>query len=160
MYTKEWMIHAAVIVLVILIFIRVFRTPYTRDWVIVFLLKAYIASFVGVIVVKHGWIDYPVRLLPEYFDNSILFEYLAFPASCLLFNLTTLHSDHRGIILQTVLYSGVMSAVEVALEQHSQVIRYHGWMWYDTFVTLAVTFLMVRYAMYGIRKLSRIKASI
>lgn len=158
MHTKEWIIHAVVLLIVIFIFIRVFRQPGIRDWLLIFFMKAYISSFFGIIVVAEGLIDYPVRLLPKYFDNSLMFEYIAFPASCLLYNQTTLKSGHVGIVLQAILYSSVMTMVEVALERYTDVIRYHNWMWYHTLLTLIVTFLMVRYAIALVRKVAKEEA--
>ncbi|WP_438445546.1 CBO0543 family protein [Gorillibacterium sp. sgz5001074] len=159
MYIKEWTIHGAALVIVILIFIRTYRRLPVRDMLLVFFIQAYISSFFGVLVVSEGWIDYPVRLLPQYFDSSILFEYVAFPASCVLFYETTLKANHSGILFQAVLYSSIMTLVEVALERNSMVIQYHAWDWYDSFASLALTFLLVRYLIAGIRHLSAVKAS-
>lgn len=61
--------------------IQLFRKPPIKDWLIVFLLKSYIASLLDNIVVKKGFIKYPVRTF-KLFDISVLFSYLIFPVTC------------------------------------------------------------------------------
>lgn len=49
------------------------------------------------------------RFFPNYFDTSILFEYLLFPIVCVYFYQTTYHSRFWGIVWQCFLYAGAIT---------------------------------------------------
>lgn len=50
-------------VLGILFFFQLIRKPPVKDWLIIFFLKSYIASFIDNLLVKKGYLKYPVSLL-------------------------------------------------------------------------------------------------
>lgn len=70
--------------------VKVIRKDSLRDWVIIFLLKGSLASFIDAIMTNKNLIKYPVRFMPQYFRINILFDYLLFPIMCVLFNQMTL----------------------------------------------------------------------
>ena len=114
-----------------------------KDWLIVFLLKGYISSFINTVFVTEKNIKYPVTLTKQT-NVSTLYDYLIFPLLCVWFNQTTYRSKLLGIIGQSVLYSGIVTAIEYWLEKNTKVIKYKNWSWLHTFSTLNATFLAIR----------------
>lgn len=127
------------------------RRPPLKERLLVFFLKGYVSIFLSVIINGQGRIEYPARLLPQYFQTSILFELLVFPVLCVYYNMTTARSGLGGIAGQAVLYSGAMTAVEVWLERNTSLISYVDWNWNYTFIGLFCTFAGVRSFMAGVR---------
>lgn len=155
MYILEWTIQWFVTALSVLLLVVLLRKPGTKDWLLVYMGKAFVSSFVGFLIVERGLLEFPVRFLPQYFESSILFDYLAFPVLCVAYNQTSRRLKLNGIILQAVLYSGGITVVEFGLERYTAVIEYHGWTWYYTFATLTLTMLSVRAMIALILKLEK-----
>jgi hypothetical protein len=138
---------------VVLLFLSFKKAP-IKDWVIVYLLQAYLAIFVGVIVIEEKMLAYPVRFLPKYFDSNILYEYLILPVVCVYFNQTTYHSNIPSIILQNITYTSVVTIIEVVLEKYTNLIKYKNWNWMYTFGSTFLIMLFVRIVIGFIRKMS------
>ena len=85
-------------------FCNLIRKPPSKEWLIVFLLKSYIASILDNLAVKKGYIEYPYKLIIN-FDISVIFSYLIYPISCVYFNQTTKNSNLKGILAQCLLFS-------------------------------------------------------
>jgi len=136
------MMTAASITLLLLIFIVDWR--YFRDWIVVFFFKCTLDFIWGGAVENLKLLEYPVRLLPKYFETSLLFEVWVFPVLCILYNQTTRTRGFGGIIWYALLFSAVMTAVEYLLELYTDLIEYHDWTWFTTFYTLMLTFLLSR----------------
>jgi len=136
---------------IILMFIG-FRKPLTKEAILVFFMKAYFSTFIGVIVVEEKLLTYPVSFLSGYFDTSILFEYLLYPIVCTFYYRTSHDSTFFGIVMQAVLYSTAITIIEVILEKYTDLIDYHTWTWYYTFVSIFLLSLFVRILMLLINK--------
>lgn len=135
-------IVAAVITLLLLIFAVDWR--YFRDWVVIFLFKCTL-DFIWTSPVENlGLIKYPVRLFPQYYETSILFEAWVFPVLCILYNQVTRTRGLGPIIGYALLFSAGMTAIEYPLELYTKLITYHGWTWFHSFCTLTATFLASR----------------
>jgi hypothetical protein len=131
-----------------------FKRKNLKDWLLVFFVKGYISSFIATIVVNNKQISYPVRFIPKFFRISVLFDYFLFPILCVFFNRTTLSSKPIHVVYQSLLYSLPMTILEIFLEKYTKLIRYkHNWNWIITYITLSITFLMVRLFMSIIRAL-------
>jgi len=140
---EQWiMLVAAAITLILLIFVVDWR--YFRDWVVILLFKSLLDFVWGSPVENLKLIEYPVRLLPKYYDTSILFELWVFPVLCVLYNQVTRERGLGPIILFALLFSAGMTAIEHVLEQYTDLIRYLDWSWFTTFYTLTITFLLSR----------------
>lgn len=138
----------------IVTFINLVRKPPLKDWVIIFLLKSYIASILDNVLVKKGYLKYPVNLFKT-FDISVLFSYLLFPVSCIYFNQLTRKSSNLGIIIKALLFSAPSALAEDWIEKNTKLISYKkSWTSIHSFFSIATTFLMVRYLMGVVRKLS------
>lgn len=135
-------ITSAVITLLLLIFAVNWR--YFRDWVVVYLFKTCLDFFWGSPVVKLKLLDYPNRLLPQYYDTSILFECWVFPVLCILYNQITREKGLWPIIYYALLFSTGITGLEYVIELYTDLITYIDWSWYTTFYTLTITFLLSR----------------
>ncbi|HWR42907.1 CBO0543 family protein [Sporomusa sp.] len=133
---------SAVITLLLLVFAVNWR--YFRDWIVVFLFKSMLDMIVGSPVVELKLLEYPVRLLPKYYDTSILFELWVFPVLCILYNQVTRERGFWPIIYYALLFSAGITAIEYPLEVYTDLIHYIHWTWLTTFCTLTLTFLASR----------------
>ncbi len=132
-----------------------FKREKLKDWMLIFFLKGYISSFIAKVVVRNQNIHYPIRLMPKFFDISIVFDYLLFPILCVVFNRTSLHSKPLSIFLQSLVFSLPMTVIELILERYTDLIKYKkGWNWMITYGSLNATFLFVRLFISNIRKYS------
>lgn len=135
-------IVSIVITLLLLIFAVDWR--YFRDWIVVFLFKCFIDFLWGSPVQNLKLIEYPIRLLPHYYETSILFELWVFPTLCVLYNQVTRERSFWPIIGYSMLFSAGMTAIEYPIELYTDLIRYIDWTWFTTFYTLNITFLLSR----------------
>jgi hypothetical protein len=135
-------------------FIYLLRKPPFKDWLMIFLLKGYLASILDNILVKRGYLKYPVTLFKT-FDISVLFSYIIFPVTCIYFNQVTKNSGLLSIILKCILFSLPSAWAEHWIEKKTDLIKYkRSWTSFHSFASIASTFLAVRFLMGGIRKLS------
>jgi hypothetical protein len=133
-------------------FFNLLRKPPIKDWLLIFLMKSYIATILDNLLVKKGYLKYPVNLFKS-FDISVLFSYLIFPISCIYFNQVTRNSGIIGIIFKCILFSAPSTAAESWLEKNTKLIKYKkSWTSLHSFVSLAATFLLVRLLMGAVRK--------
>jgi hypothetical protein len=133
---------AAIITLLLLIFVVDWR--YFRDWIVVYLFKCVLDFAWGSPVVNLKLLDYPIRLLPHYYNTSILFELWVFPVLCVLYNQVTRTQGLWPIIYYAVLFSAGITAIEYPIEVYTDLIEYLNWSWFTTFYTLMITFLCSR----------------
>ncbi|WP_093797808.1 CBO0543 family protein [Sporomusa acidovorans] len=136
------MLTAAIITLLLLIFAVDWR--YFRDWVVVFFFKCTLDFIWGSAVENLKLLEYPVRLLPKYFETSLLFEVWVFPVLCILYNQTTRTQGLGNIIWNALLFSAFITAIEYPLELYTDLIKYKSWSWFTTYYTLTLTFLASR----------------
>ncbi|WWV71819.1 hypothetical protein SOV_31600 [Sporomusa ovata DSM 2662] len=136
------MVIAALITLVLLLFMVDWR--YFRDWIVVFFFKCTLDFIWGGAVENLKLLEYPVRLLPKYFETSLLFEVWVFPVLCILYNQTTRTRGLVGIIWYALLFSALITAIEYPLELYTNLIKYKSWSWFTTLYTLTLTFLASR----------------
>jgi hypothetical protein len=136
------MIVSAIVILLVLIFVIDWR--YFRDWIVVFLYKCVLDFAWGSPVVSLHLLEYPVRLLPHYFDTSILFELWVFPTLCVWYNQVTRERGLWPIIYYALLFSAGIVVVEYPLERYTDLIKYLKWTWVTSFYTLTLTFLSSR----------------
>ncbi|PAD82495.1 hypothetical protein C2I17_10720 [Niallia circulans] len=134
----------------------IFRKKQAKDWFLVFFLKGYMSSFIDGIVTSKKRLSFPVRFLPKHFRINVLFDYLLFPITCVVYNQISYHSKLPGIILKALCFSIPMTIVEFLFEKYTKLISYKkGWNWYDTLLTETCTFLISRMCIGIIRKLDK-----
>jgi hypothetical protein len=128
----------------LLLFIFAVDWQYFRDWVVVFFFKCTLDFAWGSPVVNFKFIEYPVRLFPECYNTSILFELWVFPVLCILYNQVTRERGLWPIIWYAALFSAGITAIEYPLELYTNLIKYLQWSPFTTFYTLMATFLLSR----------------
>ncbi|HBC94647.1 MAG TPA: hypothetical protein DCZ10_17555 [Pelotomaculum sp.] len=133
---------SALIGLLLLIFAVDWR--YFRDWVVIFLYKSTLDCLWGAAVINLDLLAYPFRQLPFLFDVSLLFDFWVFPILCVLYNQITRELGFRLILAYAVLFSAGITAIEYPLELYTELISYHRWSWYISFITLTITLLSSR----------------
>ena len=136
------MILSAVITLLLLIFAIDWR--YFRDWVVLFLFKSNLDFIWGSPVVSLNLLEYPIRLLPKYYETNILFECWVFPVLCILYNQVTREKGLWPILYYALLFSAGITAIEYPLELYTNLIKYINWNLITTFYTLTIAFLASR----------------
>lgn len=117
---------------------------YFRDWVVVFLFKAVFDLTLGSAVVERGLLEYPVRLLPGFFDTSIIFEIWIFPTLCVLYNQVV---RNRGIwpsVYYAFLFSAGITALEYPAELYTGLVRYIKWSLWTSLFSLTGAFILSR----------------
>ncbi|WP_312099422.1 CBO0543 family protein [Niallia sp.] len=133
-------------------FLGLLKKPPLKDWLIIFLLKSYIASILDNLLVKKGYLTYPIKLLKT-FDVSVLFSYLLFPVCCIYFNQVTVNSRLIGILTKCIFFSVPSALAEHWIEKNTDLIRYKKtWTSFHSFLSIAGTFLFVRFMMVLVRK--------
>ncbi|WNB91540.1 CBO0543 family protein [Bacillus sp. NEB1478] len=141
-------------VISLVLFINLIRKPPIKDWLIIFLLKSYISSFLDTLLVKLGYLKYPVNLF-KIFDISVLFSYLIFPVTCIYFNQMTQNSNIIGTFVKSLLFSAPSTIVEYLIERKTNLIKYKkSWTPIHSFASITATFLFVRLLMILINKIS------
>lgn len=131
------------------------RKPPIKDWIIIFSLSSYFSTFFGVLVVEEKMLEYPVRFLSNYFSSSLLYEYLLFPVVCIYFYQTTYRSRNIIIVLQCMLYTTVLTIIELFFERYTDLIKYHTWTWIYTFLSTFLLMMFIRYLMKLINRKER-----
>jgi hypothetical protein len=133
-------------------FFNLIRKPPIKDWLIIFLLKSYISSIIDNILVKKGYLKYPVKWIKT-FDFSFIFSYLIFPVSCIYYNQVTKNSSVFGIIFKCLLFTLPSTIVELWFERNTKLIKYKkSWTALHSFGSIAFTFLIVRVLITFIKK--------
>ncbi|SHR54460.1 Uncharacterised protein [Mycobacteroides abscessus subsp. abscessus] len=151
----EMNILKALFIISLGLFINLLRKPPIKDWLLVFFLKSYFATFIDNLLVRKGFLKYPVNLISG-FDISVLFSYLLFPISCVYFNQITKTSSVFDIVKKCLYFSVPSAIAEHFLERKTKLISYKkSWNSYYSFLSIAFSFLIVRALMGIIRSLSK-----
>ncbi|WP_160725377.1 CBO0543 family protein [Bacillus sp. USDA818B3_A] len=130
------------------------RKPPVKDWLLIFLFKGFISSILDNLLVKKGYLKYPVNLFTS-FDYSFIFDYLIYPVTCLFYNQLTMKSNILGILFKTLYFSVPMSVAEHFLEKHTRLIKFNkGWTSLTSFFALTFTFLISRTFIAIVRKMN------
>ena len=140
----EWWILLIVYVLGTVILFLIPKNK-MRLAVVAFLFKQVITFFWGLVVVECGLLEYPVRLFASINRTSFTYEYFAFPVMCALFNVW--YPNNRSILFRLGYYfafTTLLTLTEVIVEKYTDLIRYIHWEWYISWVTIWLSFFIVR----------------
>ncbi|WP_336989788.1 CBO0543 family protein [Bacillus infantis] len=133
-------------------FINLMRKPPVKDWMLIFLFKGYLSSIIDKLLVRKGYITYPVKLVKS-FDVSFIFDYLLYPITCVYFNQATKTSGVMGILMKALCFSIPMALVEHFFEKRTSLIKFKkGWNSLISFFSLTITFLISRIFIAIVRK--------
>lgn len=103
----------------------------------VFLFVQFPAWVLGLSAVELKLLEYPYRELSSINRTSFIFEYFILPVVCV--HLNARFPEHASIVKKLGLYIGVASIFTLAefiLERYTEVIKYTGWEWYWTFLSV------------------------
>lgn len=123
-----------------------------KDLILVYLLKCTVASFTDQIVVNKGLLKYPVRLFPNSFKTSVLFDYLMFPWGCVAYYKLTKDTSVLNWLVKLVLFIVPMSLIELILLKKTKLIEFKKWSITTTIITEAIACLGIRSFMELINK--------
>jgi hypothetical protein len=127
-----------------------------KDWFLIFFIKTLVSTVFDGPVIKTKYLQYPHRYFPKFFDSNIVFLYILFPLSCVMYNQFTYKMKLLKTILSVFLFSGPMTLFENWLEKNTNLVKYHkGWNSYITFIVLSFTFLLVKGCIEVIRFLDK-----
>lgn len=133
-----------------------FRKGSVKDWILIYLLKSLLCTFLDVPVNKKKFVKYPKRYFPNSFDSNIVFLYVIFPLLCVLYNQFTYKMKAIKTIPSVFLYSVPMAIFEKWLEKNTQLVKYSkGWNSYFTLSYLTFAFWVVRVFIEGIRYIDK-----
>lgn len=139
-----------------------FLVPFTikgkhiKDWIIIFLLKGFFSSIMDTFLTRRNKVSYPKRFLPRYFQINVLFDYLLFPITCVLFNQSTYNSNVFGIMIKALLFSIPMTIIETILEKNTKLIKFSKqWTSFHTLISEMLTFMGTRLFIGLIRKYTK-----
>jgi hypothetical protein len=113
----------------------------------VFLFVQFLTWISGFCVVELRLLEYPYRELSRINRTSFVFEYLLLPLLCVHLNARFPNRAARPVKIG--LYAGitsVLTAVEFLLERYTDVIKYIGWEWYWTFISVWLVLWLSRTA--------------
>ena len=123
----------------IIAFIKFIRKPPVKDWFIIFLFKGFLSAILDTLVVKKGYVEYPVTLLKSV-NISYGFDYLLHPIACVYYNQVTKRSNIVGILIKTLYFSIPMAVIEHVLEKKTNLIKFKkGWTSFTSFWTMTIT---------------------
>ncbi|MNC21071.1 hypothetical protein D3C75_690400 [compost metagenome] len=111
----------------------------------VFLFQNMLAWFLGLIAVEAGWLDYPVRELAQASSTSFVFEYLCYPVVAVYYNLY--YPEGRSMAARlgwSALFAVCITIPEYIIEAHTDLVKYTGWKWYWTTISISLTLALSR----------------
>lgn len=123
-----------------------------KDWFLIYFIKTLVSTLLDGPVVKRKYLQYPYRYFPKLFDSNIIFLYVLFPLSCVMYNQFTYKAKAVKTILSVFLFSGPMTLFENWLEKNTNLVKYgRGWNGFFTFFVLSFTFIFVKACMEFVR---------
>jgi hypothetical protein len=127
-----------------------------KDWFLIYLFKTLVSTLLDGPIIKKKYVQYPTRYFSNLFDSNIVFLYILFPLSCVMYNQFTYKMKPLKTILSVSLFSLPMTLLENWLEKNTRLVRYRkGWNGYYTFSILSFTFIFVRVFIEVIRFLDQ-----
>ena len=116
-----------------------------REALLIFHGKQVITWVFGLTVVQFKLIEYPVRLFPYANKSSFTFEYLSYPAICAVFNINyPIGKSNIRKFMHYFSFVTTITAFEILCEKYTNILTYLHWTWYVTWITLFLTFFIVR----------------
>ncbi|MFC0560121.1 CBO0543 family protein [Halalkalibacter alkalisediminis] len=153
--------------LLITTFIGVVLLPFAigkrplKDWIIVYLVSCIGNSFADRLLVSKGYLKYKVRPFRKKLSIHLPFDYILYPLFLLYFNQWTLNSKPSAIILKLFAMTIPQVIIETIAAKKTDLITWKkGWGWQQSFVSLAIKFLMCRTIIACIRILNKKENSI
>jgi hypothetical protein len=132
---------------VVLISLLLFFVPRNkiRHAHVAFLFQHIITWLIGLIVVEKNLIRYPRRFFKKSNKSNFTFEYFAFPAITVFFNL--FYPEKRNLLIRSFyyfIYLTVLSGLEFIAVKYTKTITYIHWKWYWSTISMGISFFISR----------------
>lgn len=141
MNTERWILIGVCCLCMLLLIKLVPREKAREAWVL-FLFLQVLTWPAGLFIVEMGWIEYPVQLFPhanDYNKTSFEFEFFIFPLVSIIFSLHyPKNRTKKASFLYYLSFVGIFTAIEVLLEKYTNLVKYHGWHWYWSYITMTL----------------------
>lgn len=151
----EIIILWSLLIIGIALFLYSLRKPPIKDLLLIYFMTSFFSIFLGVIVVEEKLIEYPISFLSNYFSSSLLYEYLLFPVVCIYFYQATYNSKYPSMILKCLLFTSVLTIIEILLERYTDLIDYLNWSGVHSFISIFFLMLFIRISMKVINRFER-----
>ncbi|MEQ8201066.1 MAG: CBO0543 family protein [Syntrophomonadaceae bacterium] len=141
----EKLLETGIIIIVAVMLVVYVPKSKLREALVVFFFKQFVTWPLGLAVAEYGLIEYPVRLFSNATKVQFSFEYLIYPAICVVFMMT--YPEDRGRFKEFMHYFNyctIMTMIEVVAEKYTANINYIHWTWYLTWLSLFITFYISR----------------
>lgn len=110
-----------------------------------FLFKQMMTWLLGLVVVELELLSYPVRFLAQVNRTSFSFEFFLYPAICGIFNANYPSGRGRRIeFFYLLAYCSVLTGLEVLIKTYTSLIKYTGWAWYWSWISIGLTLFVSR----------------
>ena len=139
MNAERWILVVIMVFTIIIVWILVPREKARDAWLLYLSLQV-ITWPAGLFSVEMKWIEYPIQLFPkvnEYNKSSFFFEFFIFPIISIIFSLYY-PSRRVLIVLYYIFFTGFFTGIEASLEKTTELVKYHQWKWYWTFITVNI----------------------
>ncbi len=111
---------------------------------VIFLITQLFTWVLGLVVVEYGWLEYPVRELSRANATSFSFEFFTLPVIAIF--LILYYPAHKPVtkrVFYVLAFSSVLTLAEFFVEKYTQIIEYHSWTWYWTWISVTCVFYAV-----------------
>lgn len=161
MNLERWILIGILLLCVASIIIGVPKEK-ARDACVLFLFLQVITWVSGLFVAEMGWIEYPTQLFPkenDYNKTSFVNEFVLFPIVSIFFSLYYPEKVKWTVLcLYYIAFAGIYSGIEVVFEKFTTLVKYHGWKWYWTIITIIITlFLNHKYYLWFRKRLVKVE---
>lgn len=141
-------------------FLLFFRRGPIKDWFLVYLFKALFSAIIDTPVANKNLVKYPVRYFKKYFKINVVFDYIIFPLTCVLYSQMTRGMSTTKGILSVFTLSIPMTIAEEILDRYTNLVKYsRQWSWKNTLIYLTVTFWASRFFMGLVRYMDNKRGS-
>ncbi|WP_367753902.1 CBO0543 family protein [Ammoniphilus sp. 3BR4] len=112
----------------LIILIRWFNFPPFPKWLGLYLLSAFFSIiFAQILVGEYNFFTYPVRLLPDAFNISIVFDFFVFPIFNVFFFIVSEHSTFLKKVITCFIIVLPITISEKWAEVYTDLIEFHRW---------------------------------
>ena len=142
---KETIIYIIEAILMIVLLFAFIPKSKIREAHVAYLFTQIVTWPIGLIVADFILIEYPIRLFSYANKAHFIFEFFLFPCICTLFVIN--YPEKKNAFVRFMYYfcfCTTLSIIEVIQERFTDVLEYKQWTWYVTWITMFITFYMVR----------------
>ncbi|WP_416150713.1 CBO0543 family protein [Salipaludibacillus sp. HK11] len=137
--------------------IVIFRKKPFKEWIMIFLLTAFVTAITDKAIVGKGYLKYPTRLFSRHFRISVLFDFILCPLLSVVFNQIS-YQNKWSIALKKMLYITVPHTIlEIFFERKTNFIKFSNrWTWLHSFFSINIKFIIIRVVVRGLEKIMKI----